>query len=138
MIDVVTKRQEITGMRRAFGQLVRFGVAGAVVNLALYLFYLAITFAGLSPIAGATTAFLMGIPFSLFAHGRFTFRTQGLSLERKALFAGGYLLGYATQIGALSGLHYGLGLPHQLAQFVAMILVAFVLFIFQKVVVFRA
>lgn len=122
---------------RIFGQLARFGVVGLTVNVALYLVYIAFTWAGIGPITSSTLVFAMGIPISLFGHSRITFRVSDVTLGRKAVFAGGYVLGYAVQIGTLSALHLGLGLPHQLSQLMAMIVVALSLFVYQKTLVFQ-
>ena len=113
-------------------------MAGLAVNLALYLAYLGLTALGIAPLVAATIVFLTGIPVSLAAHGRFTFRVADVPRTRKILFAAAYLIGYGTQIGTLSLLHYGLGLPHQAAQLIATLIVAAVLFVFQKALVFRA
>lgn len=119
-------------------QLVRYGIAGAAVNLALYAVYLVFTALGLAPLVAATLVFALGIPMSLRAHRSFTFQVADVALSRKLLFAAGYVVGYVTQIGTLWALYHGLGLPHQVAQLIAMGVVAAVLFLFQKIFVFRA
>lgn len=116
-------------------QLLRYGAVGLVVNAALYLLYLVLTAAGLAPIVASTLAFALGIPVSLAAHGTFTFRVPKVSTTRRAMFAAGYLVGYAVQIGTLTTLS-GVGLPHEFAQLIAVIAVALVLFVFQKRAVF--
>lgn len=119
-------------------QLARYGIAGAAVNLALYGVYLILTALGLAPLVAATLVFALGIPLSLRAHRSFTFQVADVPLSRKLLFAAGYVVGYFTQIGTLWALYQGLGLPHQASQLIAMGVVAAVLFLFQKIFVFRA
>lgn len=119
-----------------FGQLARYGVVGILLNACLYGVYLILTVLGLSPALASTAVFVMGIPLSLKAHGRLTFRVPDVSLGRKLSFAGGYVLGYAVQIGLLLALYRGLGVPHQVAQLCAVLAVALVLFFYQRRVVF--
>lgn len=119
-------------------QLARYGTAGLAVNGALYLVYLGFTALGLTPVVASSLVFALGVPVSLTAHRRFTFRVREVSTARKGLFALGYLVGYGVQIGTLSALHHGLGLPHPIAQLVAIVAVALVLFVYQKHVVFKA
>lgn len=122
---------------RTIGQLARYGALGVAINLALYAVYLILTEIGLAPIAAATVCFLLGIPISLTIHRRFTFRTDEISIGRRVLFASGYIMGYFLQIGGLYLLYRIAGLPHQAAQFVAMVIVALFLFCFQKFLVFK-
>lgn len=122
--------------RILMGQLARYGLVGLSLNAGLYGVYLCLTALGLWPALAATAVFLMGIPLSLMAHGRLTFRVPGVDRVRQLYFAGGYLVGYVVQIGLLLGLYRGLGLPHQLSQLCAMAGVALVLFFYQRRVVF--
>lgn len=123
---------------KTLAQLGRFGLVGVGLNLALYLLYLALTNAGLSPIAASTAAFVIGVPLSLSAHRRITFRVGQISTARKLGFVALYLAVYAAQIATLSGLHYGLGLPHPVAQAIAIVVAAMVTFTIQKRAIFRA
>ncbi|NND17779.1 MAG: GtrA family protein [Silicimonas sp.] len=123
---------------RVVGQLGRFGVVGLALNAALYLFYLALTAMGIAPVVASTIAFIVGVPLSLTAHRRITFRVGEISKARKAGFAALYLAAYVTQIGVLSGLHYGLGVPHPLAQAVAICMAALCTFFIQKRAIFQA
>jgi putative flippase GtrA len=128
----------VSSLHRAIGQLFRYGMLGVAINLALYCLYLVITYAGVPPLAAATLCFAVGIPVSLTIHRRFTFRSGEVTAGQKLLFASGYVAGYFLQIGTLYALYSILGLPHQAAQFIAMVVVALFLFVFQKVFVFRA
>lgn len=124
--------------RPAFiGQIARYGIAGLLVNLALYGFYLLVVAFGLTPIVASTLAFALGIPISLTTHRRFTFRANAVSTGRKALFVLSYVLGYIVKIVTLLALYHGLGLPHQLAQAVAICVVAAVLFVSHRRIVFQ-
>lgn len=120
-----------------FGQLARFGGVGAVTNLALYGVYLVATALGLSPEWATTLCFALGIPISLRANARLTFRADHVPAIRKAQFVTAYLLAYFVQLGVLSFLYKTAGIPHQIAQLCAMGTVAILLFLFQKFVVFR-
>lgn len=138
MTDMPASGTPDSRVGRVTRQLARYGVAGAAVNLALYAVYLVFTALGLAPLVAATLVFALGIPVSLRAHRSFTFQVADVALSRKLLFAAGYVVGYVTQIGTLWALYQGMGLPHQAAQLIAMGVVAAVLFVFQKIVVFRA
>lgn len=124
---------------RTVGQIGRFGIVGLALNAALYLFYLALTeMAGMAPVAASSLAFVVGVPLSLSLHRRITFRVPEISNARKAGFVGAYVFAYFAQIGTLAGLHYGLGLPHPVAQAAAIVMAAAFLFVVQKLAIFRA
>lgn len=123
---------------RVTGQIMRYGLAGVAINLALYILYLVLTAIGLAPLLASTLVFVLGVPISLKVHGQFTFRAGPVGRGRALAFAGFYGVGYLVQIGMLAGLHHGLGLAHQLAQAVAIVTVAATLFVLQKTLVFRA
>lgn len=120
-------------------QLGRFGAVGLALNGALYLFYLALTeVAGMAPVSASTLAFVIGVPLSLTLHRRITFRVPEISNARKLGFVAIYVLAYVAQIGTLAGLHHGLGVPHPVAQAIAIVAAAVVLFVVQKTAIFRA
>lgn len=116
----------------------RFGLVGLALNAALYLFYLLLTSLGMPPIIASTVAFVVGVPLSLTAHRRITFRVGEISTARKMAFAVLYLAAYVTQIGVLAGLHYGLEVPHPAAQAVAILSAALCTFFIQKRAIFQA
>ena len=129
---IETERQPLA----LLGQLARYGAVGLSLNAALYGVYLILTAVGMSPLLASTAVFAMGIPLSLKAHGRLTFRAPDVTWLKKLLFAAGYIIGYGIQIGLLMGLYRGLGLPHQLSQLCAVVVVALVLFFYQRHLVF--
>lgn len=118
-------------------QLGRFGVFGLALNGLLYALYLLLTWLGFQPVVASTLAFVVGVPLSLVVHRRFTFRAAPISTARKAAFVGLYLLAYVAQIGTLWTLHEVVGVPHPVAQAVAIVAAAAVLFVVQKVAIFR-
>ena len=122
---------------RTVGQLFRYGLSGATINLALYGVYVLLTLVGMAPIAASTLVFVMGVPISLHVHGAVTFRNRPSSRRAVLLFWAAYILAYFVQIGGLSLMHFGLGIPHRIAQLIAMVLVAIVLFVIQKRLVFK-
>lgn len=119
-------------------QLVRFGLSGAAINVGLYVIYLLLTMLGIAPVLAATAVFAMGIPISLFVHARFSFRKPVVSTGAALVFWMAYVTGYFVQIGTLYALYRGLGVPHQIAQLIAMGVVALMLFMIQKTMVFKA
>lgn len=123
---------------KTLAQLGRFGVVGVVLNLALYLLYLILTGAGLAPLVASTMAFVVGVPLSLAAHQRITFRVNQVSNARKMGFAALYLAAYVTQIGTLWLLYHVAGIPHPLAQAIAIFAAAFCTFFIQKKAIFQA
>ncbi|MCG7522018.1 GtrA family protein [Ruegeria sp. Ofav3-42] len=118
-------------------QVLRFGLGGVGVNLTLYGLYLVVTPLGVEPVMASSLVFAIGIPFSFVVHRRFTFCSTEARRTRKALFAIAYLTGYLVQISTLYILFYHIGFPHQIAQFGAMLLVAALMFVVQKLLVFR-
>lgn len=111
-------------------------MVGVTLNVGLYGVYLCFAEWGLSPLFSSTLVFFMGIPLSLIAHRRLTFRSSKVDFKRKLLFGVGYFIGYIVQIALLMGLYRGLDIPHQIAQFCAIVGVALALFIYQRHVIF--
>lgn len=120
-----------------FGQLLRYGLSGIVINLSLYFTYLVLVGFGSLPVIASTIVFCIGVPISLSTHRHFTFQSDQISKVRKAIFILSYIFGYLTQIGILSILHYDLGFTHQISQAIAICVVALVIFIVQKQIVFK-
>ena len=123
---------------KTLAQLGRFGVVGVVLNVALYVLYLILTAAGIVPIMASTMAFVVGVPLSLGAHRRLTFRVGKISNARKLAFVVLYVAMYGVMIGTLSVLHHGLSMPHEIAQAIAIVVAAALSFSVQKTGIFRA
>ncbi len=124
-------------LKKTFGQLLRYGFSGLVINGLLYGLYLGLTWGGMQPWLAATLSFAAGIPLSYTTHRRYTFQNADSSSRRKFGFTGVYISGYFLQIGGLYLLFNIGGIPHQLAQLTMMVLVALWLFLVQKLLIFR-
>jgi putative flippase GtrA len=120
------------------GQLTRYLFAGALVNGALYVFYLVATTFALHPAIAATLAFALGAALSFRMHSSFTFRFRSFEAPSKLAFAVFQLLAYCGQMTVFWLCRTALGAPHEIAQAVAMICAAGLLFLAQKHFVFGA
>lgn len=117
-------------------QLLRFGMVGLATNAAGYLVYLLVTSLGAPPKAAMTVLYAVGASLGFFGNRRYTFRHEGTALStgwRYLLAHGcGYLLNLAIQLLVADHLGY----PHELAQGLAVFVVAAFLFAAFRFVVF--
>lgn len=117
-------------------RLPRYIAVGASVNGTGYVAYLLLTWAGLSPRLTVTVL----LPVSLWAafqlHGRVTFAEIGRGRTAGLRFLAVMMTGYALNLALLTILVDGVGVPHQLAQFVAIGLIAIAMFQLLRRVVF--
>ena len=123
-------------LRASFGSQVRYVAVGASVNGTGYLAYLLLTWAGLSPRLAVTVL----LPVSLWAafqlHGRVTFAGIGRGRATGLRFLAVMLTGYALNLALLTVLVDRVGVPHQLAQLVAIGLIALLMFQLMRRIVF--
>ncbi|MGE7990000.1 GtrA family protein [Pseudomonas sp. NPDC089554] len=123
--------------RRPWFQFLRFALVGIASNLAGYLIYLAITELGLAPKLAMTVLYVVGVVIGFSANRTYTFAHSGNLLSsgwRYLISYGvGYLIALTIQIGVVDVLGY----PHQLAQGIALLVVAVCMFVMLKFFVFR-
>lgn len=128
------QRQSLHALR----QLVYFGVIGITINALGYLLYLFLTSQGINPKNVVTVFYFIGTILTFLLNKSVTFSYKGRSNRAFWRFLLAYGFGYFVN---LSGLIIGvdwLEFPHQLVQAVMIIVVGLMLFILQKLWVFRS
>lgn len=118
-------------------RFMRYALVGVVTNVAGYVIYLLVTFAGAGPKATMSVLYVAGAALGFFGNRQWAFRDSGAIGSSALLYvlchAGGYLINFAL-------LHVfvdRLGYPHQFVQAVAIVVVALYLFAALNLVVFR-
>lgn len=119
-----------------WGQLFRYGVVGVVQNAAGYLLYLLVTWLGVPPKLALTVLYAAGATASFFGNRKFTFRHEGAVLSSGPRFVLAHVAGYLITLLIQLVVTDRLGYPHQLAQGVAIFVVAGFLFVTFRYFVF--
>lgn len=118
-------------------QLLRFGVVGVAVNLALYAVYLELVSAGLGAKTAMSVVYASGVVLSYLLNRRWTFGRRAGPRDDVRRHAVVCLAGYLLNLGTLSVFVDLMGLAHQFVQAVMVFVVAALTFGSQKVWVFR-
>ena len=113
----------------------RFLVVGATNNLLMYGLFVLLTLRGIPPVPAATITYVLGMAISFVAHSRFTFRHRGDRGPAMIRFVLANVAGYLLNVGLLH-LLITIGLPAVLAQLIAVVVVAALLFVAMKQWVF--
>lgn len=117
-------------------QSFRFAVVGLTSNALLYLFYLYLTWNGLTPMVAMTLAFFTGILQTFFLNKSWTFSQKRSGLHYFAKYLAVYVAAYFLNILILHIMVDKLLFPHQLVQGVAIVTIGALLFIAQRYWVF--
>ena len=118
-------------------QFVRFASVGIVSNSALFLLYLVLTTAGLSPALSMSLTYVLGVVQTFAFNRSWTFSHSGGCAAPLARYATTYAIGYVVNLCMLRLFVDGLKLPHQWVQGAAILFVAALVFALQKHWVFR-
>ncbi len=118
-------------------QFLRFAIVGGISNALLFLMYLALTKFGIGHKSAMTSLYIVGVMQTFVFNKRWSFKHNGM--VRTALFRYWivYALGYFINLLALMILVDHVGFPHQLVQGIMIIVLAILLFLAQKLWVFR-
>jgi putative flippase GtrA len=120
-------------------QLVRFGIAGVLTNVAGYGVYLMLThWTALGPKLTMSLLYAIGVGLSFTANRFWVFTTDERIAVTLRRFLAAHALGYMTNWLMLWGLVDRLGYPHSLVQAAAILVVAALMFILMRTFVFRA
>lgn len=119
-------------------QLVRFAAVGIVSNGALFLLYLVLTSAGLSPALSMSLSYVVGVVQTFALNRSWTFAHCGDCAASLARYAATYGVGYVVNLCLLRLFVDELKLPHQWVQGAAILFVAALVFALQKHWVFRS
>jgi putative flippase GtrA len=117
-------------------QLFRYGLVGIVTNLALYCFYLLITYLGIEPKKAMTISYITGAFIGFIGHRQWTFSHNGALLGSGARYVIAHLFGYLINFLILLTFVDTLGYSHQWVQAAAIIVVAGFLFVTFRYFVF--
>ncbi|MFC1688485.1 GtrA family protein [Pseudomonadota bacterium] len=118
-------------------QLFRFAIVGLASNLLLYLAYLLITALGMGHKTAMSILYVTGVCLTFAFNRNWTFKHQGHYTRSFMAYVGVYAFGYVLNLAALYVLVDRLGYPHQWVQGFMILFFAMLLFILQKLVVFR-
>jgi putative flippase GtrA len=114
----------------------KFALVGVISNLTGYLLYLLGTFLGAAPKLAMTVLYIVGATASFFANRKWTFSHRGPISSAMMRYAVSHLLGYLLNLSILIVFVDRVGLPHQLVQAVAIVIVAVFLFFLMNRFVF--
>ena len=123
-------------LRKIVRQFIKYLSVGGISNLLAFVVYLGIVLLGFGPIASMTVVYVVAGSFSFVANKAWTFQSNASTGSAIAKYIFALVVGYMTNLALLSGLHYGLGLPHQIAQLVGIGVVAIELFLLSRYFVF--
>jgi len=115
---------------------VRYGIVGVLSNLIGYLIYLGVTAAGLEPKLAIAILYPTGVIGAYFGHTRYSFSHQGPIAERFPRYMLAHAIGYGTNLLLMLILHDHFSVPHELTQAIAIVVVALVLYLLMKFLVF--
>ena len=121
---------------RTFQQIWRYAIVGASTNLALYLFYLAITAYGLGHKVSMSLVYALGIALSFVFNRSWTFGHDGRISSAAARYFIAYLAGYLVNLTLLYVFVDRMGFAHQWVQAILIFVVAGLIFLTQKMWVF--
>jgi putative flippase GtrA len=118
------------------GQMLRYGMVGALTNFLGYLIYLLITALWLDPKVAVTLMYPIGALIGYAGHARYSFAYSGRNSYGFLRYVIAHLIGYGVNIGLLYFFSDRLGYAHQLVQAVAIVVVAGVLYVLFRYFVF--
>lgn len=118
--------------------VVRYLIVGGSTNLVLLILYAGLTALGIHAVAASSIGYATGIVVTYILNKGWSFRDQSAHHTAFIKYIVAYGAGYVVQIAVLSGLAFQLGLPHILAQLVAMLAAAVSIFSLLKLFVFRS
>lgn len=119
-------------------QLARYALVGIGSNLLGYGLYLLISANWLEPKITLTVLYPFGILISYLGNRNFTFRNRGRALSSGARYLVVYAFGYLLNLSLIFWFVDRMGFPHQIVQGIAIFVVALVLFIMLRFLVFSS
>jgi len=118
------------------GQVARWLTVGLITNGLLYVAYLALTRHLLAPSAAMTVVYVAGVLLGFVGHRSWSFRHAGRVDSALLRYIAAYAAGYLINLGGLQLGVKVLGWPHQIVQGVMILVVASIMFLMQKYLVF--
>jgi putative flippase GtrA len=124
--------------RSILPQALRYGLVGLSSNIILYLLYLLITTLGVGHKSAMTSLFALGVVQTFIFNKRWTFAHQGFLKPSFVKYVAAYSFAYLLNLAALLVFVDHFRFPHQLIQGVMTLTLALMLFLLQKLWVFRS
>lgn len=121
-------------LRRAL----RYCTVGLLLNVLGYGLYIFVTWLGLEPKVAVSIFYPLGVVYGYFAHKSLSFRHKGDHAFSGARFLLAQMGGYLLNLALLAALVDHFGIPHQIVQACAIVLVAIFLFLSFHYFVFPA
>lgn len=118
-------------------EMVGFALVGIGVNAIGYCVYLLLTWSGVPPLLAVTILYPVGVAASFIGNRQLTFTHEGNTASAAVRYLLVQLGGYLINLFLLLVFTEQFGLSHQLAQAVAIVVVAAYLFVTLRVFVFR-
>jgi len=126
----------ISNPRASLGQLLRYGLVGAAVNLGGYLLFLLITWLGMEAKAAMTLLYVVGASVGFWGNRNWTFAHRGSVVGPAFKYFGAHVCGYSLDYAMLAIFVDRLHFSYRVVQAVAMVVVAGLLFVTFKYFVF--
>lgn len=126
----------LPGIPKEWYVLLRFAVAGVLMNLAGYLAYALLTFASLPPKLAMTVTYAGGTAINFILSRQWVFRSDGAGLGAAMTYGFVYLCGYGLNYIILWALVDRQGFNHLLVQALSIGVVAVFLFVALRLFVF--
>lgn len=133
---LMTIELDILFSRKNFHQFYRYALAGILTNILGYVAYIFLTYLWGAPKVTMTTLYLVGVLTTFFINRRFTFLHDGNIGATGVRYLLVQVLGYLLNLFLLVIFVDWLGLPHQIVQATAMLVVAIFLFSMLRIFVF--
>jgi putative flippase GtrA len=118
-------------------QLMRYGAVGFISNLFLYLSYLLVTFLGMGHKTAMSLFYLVGVSLTFMLNKNWTFNHKGHAPKAFLNYFSIYFFGYVLNFSGLYFFVDRLGFNHAWVQGFLVVLIALLLFVMQKTIVFK-
>lgn len=121
---------------RVLPQIFRYFIVGVLNNLLGYLIYLTVTWLWLEPKLAVTLLYPIGVLTAYYGHAEYSFSYRGRTRQGLSRYLIAHLAGYGANLLLLYICVDIIGLPHQIVQAAAILLVAGILFLLFRYYVF--
>lgn len=117
-------------------QLMRYSLVGLVINIAIYFIYLLLTYLSVSPKKAMTLVYIVGAFIGFVGNQQWTFANSSAFSNPTLRFVLAHIFGYFLNLLILFIFVDYLGYSHRWIQAMAIIIVAGLLFVIFKYLVF--
>ena len=118
-------------------EFAKYATVGVISNAALFLLYLLLVRTGMGPKTAATLAYAIGVLQTFVFNRRWSFRDRGAVGPALVRYIAIYAFGYLFNMAVLVVFVDHAGFPHEWVQGCTILALAVMLFVLQKLWVFR-